>query len=251
MTQLNPEQAQQAALAVANNMYSLVEDMAIDSPEMFDIAGQQLREISTKKKHVEETRKAITGPMDQAKKKVMELFAVPISRLDEAEQILRRSLLAYKQEQDRLAAIAQREAEEKARVERERLEAERRAAEEAKRAALASNDVAAIEAATEKLLDVEDAVEIADLAPVATFQAPKAVAKGISTTRRYKALDVDLKALVIAAGSAAANGDLSLLGYLAADMKAINGVITSLKDKASIPGVRVGVDESISARRIA
>lgn len=250
MTDVNQNEVQAQAVKVADDAFEMVEALTIDSTAMYELAGNELRAIVTKRKQIEEARMSLTRPIDAAKKKVMEFFAVPLARIDLAESNLRRNMGAFKAKQDRLADLARREAEEKARIERERIEAERREAEAKLQEAKSSGDADAIEQANEALLDAQDAAEIAEFAPVVAMPVARATAKGISTTKRWKALDVDLKTLVIAAGRAAENGDASLLGYLCADMTAINGVVRSLKANTNIPGVRAGFEESISARRV-
>ena len=119
----------QSALASAN-------DFVIDSHTMFELASDDLKQIKTLQKEVEEKRTSITGPLNQAVKAVNDLFRAPKEYLDKAESTLKRSMVAWTTEQERLAAIARAEAEAAARAERERLAQLEREQQEAARKAL-------------------------------------------------------------------------------------------------------------------
>ena len=101
-------------------------DLVIDSPMMYELASDELRQIKALQKTVEEKRTAITGPLNAALKAVNDLFRAPKDFLDRAEAACKRSMITYTTEQERRAAEARRIAEEEARRERERLAAEQR-----------------------------------------------------------------------------------------------------------------------------
>ncbi|HWG67487.1 MAG TPA: hypothetical protein VN662_08755 [Rhodanobacteraceae bacterium] len=272
------------ATRIANSAHELAVELQIDSPAALDIAGDELRRLVQRKKEIEELRLSLTRPIDEAKKRIMDLFRLPTDRLAEAEGMLRRSIVIYQSAEREKAEKTRREAEAAARAERERLERERQAAEaeerrireeqaKAERERLAAierergagNEAAAKEAeriAREQAEAAERAaaeargradaarteIEIADVAPVLPMIAP-AKTDGISARQNWKAECTDLQALVSAAAAASARGDTTLLGYLEPNTKALGQVAKALKGAARIPGVRIFAEESIAVRR--
>lgn len=108
--------------------------------EVSDDAGASLaieagKNINAKLKVLEEQRKAITRPIDDAKAFVMELYKKPVSRLEMVQAVLKSAILRYRQDQEKKRIEAQRAAEERARAE----EAARRA----ELAAIAEGELAA------------------------------------------------------------------------------------------------------------
>lgn len=251
---LEAAEAQQAA-AIAEEAVAIAQAYTIDSPEMYEAAADELRSIAKKAKQLEDTRKTLTKPLDEAKKRIMDLFRGPLERLQEAEGLLRRSMLTWKREQDRKAEEARREAERQAREERERLERERqeaeaRAAELARQASMVEDEAERerleleAEAARQDAEAVAEEVAIAEVAPVAApvVAAPKA--DGIAARTTWKFRVTDKQALIKAAAA-----DPALAVYLAVDEKAIGGVVRALKAEARIPGVEVYAEQGLAVRR--
>lgn len=272
------------ATRIANSAHDLALTLEIDSPAALDIAGEELRRLVARKKEIEELRLSLTRPIDEAKKRIMDLFRAPTDRLAEAEGLLRKGIVTYQVKEREEADRKRREAEAAARAERERLERERQAAEaeerrireeaaKAERERLAAiereraagNEAAAKEAeriareeaeaaeraaaeARAKADAAQTEIEIADVAPVLPMIAP-AKADGISSRQNWKAECTDLQALVSAAAAASARGDTTLLGYLEPNTKALGQVAKALKGAARIPGVRIYAEESIAVRR--
>lgn len=222
-----------SAERLANEAHDIALSVSIDTPMMYGIAADELRNIAMRRKRIEELRMTLTRPLDESKKRIMDLFRAPTERLQEAEGILRRGMLTFQSAEQRKADEVRRDAEAKARAEREALELTMREAEKAGDAKTA--DEAAV------------ALEIADVAPI-TQIVPATKAKGITTRENWKAEIVDLKALVVAAGKASEAGDDNLLGYLCADTKALGSVARALKGAARIPGVRIYCEELLSVR---
>lgn len=250
MTELintNPPEAANAA-ALAEQAYEIALAYEIDSAGMYTAAGDELRSIATRKKEIDELRLSLTRPLDESKKRIMDLFRAPVSRLEEAEGLLRKGMLTWKQKEDARIAAERAEAERKAREERERLAAE--AAEAARRAAeleAAGDAEAAAEAAAEaEAAQIE--AELAEVAPVAPPVVPTAKADGISSRVTWKAEVTDFAALVIAAGKAAEAGDQTMLAYLTANTTALGQVAKALKGQARIAGVRIYSEESLAVR---
>lgn len=242
-TALTLPEAEQAA-TIANEAFEIAQAYTIDSPEMYEAAGAELRDIAGKAKKLEETRLSLTRPLDESKKRIMDLFRGPLDRLKAAEELLRKAMLTFQAAEQEKARKQQEEAERRAREEREA--AERAAAEAAARAAelaAAGDEEAAAQAAAE----AEEAAEVAALAEVAPPPAPVLAtpkAAGVSTRQTWKAEVVDKLELIKAAAA-----DPSLAVYLIPDEKAIGGVARSLKAETRIPGVRVYAEDGLAVRR--
>lgn len=234
--------------------------MVINSPQMFELAATDLKRIKARIVALEETRKAITRPLDEAKSNVMELFRIPVETLKSAEGALKQSMLTYTQEQQRIAAEQQRLVEEAARKERERMAAEARrleqeaavaAAEAAQAASQQDTDpIAAIEA--EQRTERAAALQMEAQAVAATAEmivAPKVdvaapVVKGISTRKTYTAEVVDIVALCRHIAEHPEHQNL-----VKADTTALKQMATALKENMNIPGVKLVINESLAARR--
>jgi hypothetical protein len=223
-----PDQAQ--LMRHANATFEMVESITIDSPAMFQEAASELQAIKTKSKQLDEQRKAITGPLDDAKKKVMDLFRPAIERLEQAETMLKQGMLSFtkQQEAERQKQIAEANrfaAEARARQEAEAAElkakadaearAAREAEEEASKAAKQAMMQGNYEAVAELTIKADQAQQAARQAEVQqriaadevtlaqTLVMPSVVtaevtkAKGVSTSFVYGAFEVsDIQALI-------------------------------------------------------
>jgi fused signal recognition particle receptor len=107
-------------------------------------ATEVLSTIAVERKRSEEARQFLVRPLNEHVKAINARFKTAAEPLDEADGVVRRKLLAYRAEQERVRAAEQARLDAE-RVERERQEAERRAVEEAE--ARAAREVAAREAA--------------------------------------------------------------------------------------------------------
>lgn len=141
------------------------QDLIIDSPSMYELAGEELRNIKALQKKVEESRTSITGPLNAALKAVNDLFRAPKEYLEQAEAAVKRPMVAFTQEQERIAAEARRAAEAAAAAERRRL-AEEQAAQE-----LAAREAAEAAAAAQRQADEAAAAGDAETAAAAQEQA--------------------------------------------------------------------------------
>lgn len=238
----------QSALANAS-------DFVIDSHTMFELASNDLKQVKALQKEVEEKRTGITSPLNQAVKAVNDLFRSPKEYLDKAEATLKRAMVTWTTEQERLAAIARAEAEAAARAERQRLaaqqreqqEAARRAQEEAQ-AAAASGDqetaqraMAESEAAQQQAAVTAMTAQVVTLAPVA--EAPAKVA-GISSRITYSAEVTNLLDLVQAVATGTAP-----LEALQADNKFLGAQARAFKKAGQLyPGVMAVAERNIAAR---
>lgn len=253
------------ASAIADTAHEVALAYAIDSPEMYAAAGEELQAIKKRKNEIEELRFSLTRPIDTAKARIMELFRRPVARLEEAERVLKGGMLTFQQAEREKAEKARREAEARARAEREEQERQRRAAEqeeqrrraeaeEARKAGDAAAARAAEEAADQAAAEAAEAqaqIEIAEVAAPALPMVAAPVAAGVSTRQNWKHEVTDFAALVTAAAAGIAKGDTTLLGYLQTNDKALGQVARALKAQARIPGVRIYAEDGLAVRRSA
>lgn len=208
---------------------AMANDMTVDSDLMYESAGDELRSIKDKFATLEERRKAITQPLDAAKKAVMDLFRVPTTALTEAEAIIKRKMIGYSTEQER-------KRDEAARIAREALEREQaRITKEAEEARESGDEATA--QVLEQTADVMTApASVAHAAPVAA---------GIATTKRWSAEVEDKAAFIDFCLTPAGE---QYFDALTIDMKPLNQMATALKDKMNIPGVKAVSTVGLSAR---
>lgn len=243
-------------------------DFVIDSQELLDAAGDDLRAVKTLRNQAEAKRTSITGPLNQALKAVNDLFRPAITYLDEAERVLKGAMVTYTDEQARIAREARQKAEAEARAERERLEAEQReqeriareAAEKAAAAqreaaeAAARGDAAAAAAAEEAQRQASAAAAAAEAqaqaaevtaAVVAVPPAAEPARKvaGISTSKSVDFEVTDLHALIkhVAEHS-------ELLSLVNADSVKLRAYVRGMGHNTNLPGVRV-FDKTVLAAR--
>ncbi len=247
-----------AALVLTNSAQKALAnatDYVIDSPTMFELASDDLKRVKSLQKEVEEKRTGITGPLNQAVKAVNDLFRSPKEYLDKAEATLKRAMVTYTTEQERLAAEARRQAEAEARAERERLAQQEREAQEAARRAEAEAQAAAEagdqEAAAKAMQQAQAAQDAAAMAAITAnvmtiapqVEAPAKVS-GISSRVSYVVEVTDLLALVkaVAAGTAP-------IECLQADAKFLGAQARAFKKAGQLyPGVLAKEERGIAAR---
>lgn len=174
----------QKATATAQRLVELAGDYKVTTAEHYTSAGADLVQVNGAIAHLEELRMGMTRPLDQAKKAIMEFFRGPAEKLERAKAQIKRAMISFDEEQERirkeeqrrvdevarkererLAAIAaetERKAREKADEERRRAEAERKAAEDAQRAADEARRAGDEEAAAAATRTAQEAARTAD-----------------------------------------------------------------------------------------
>ena len=230
-------------------------DYIIDSETMYELAADDLKHVKSLQKEVEEKRKTITVPLNAAVKAVNDLFRAPGEYLAQAEATLKRAMLTYSAEQERIAAIARAKAEAKARAAREEIEAQARAAKEAAEkaqrdaqdAAAKGNQEAAQKALAEmERLQAEEQAAAIEAAVVTVMPdaAPIAKTAGISKSMTYQAHVTDILALVkaVAEGRAPIEAIESNTKFLGQQARAFK------KEGALYDGVTVEAIATIAAR---
>ena len=212
----------------AERVLAVAKAIKVDSPEMAEIAAAELVNIKARVKDLDEERKRITKPMDDAKKAVMDIYKPAIERLGQAETALKDAISNYQKEQRRLADLAAAEAARKAREEAQKLaaKAEKLEAKGKTEDAEAMRNVAAMTVA----------------APV-TVAAPTKLA-GVSLRKTWKASVTDRAAAIKAMADNPAYQHL-----LTIDESALNKLAAAMKNpNCPIAGVVFYEDSVISAR---
>jgi hypothetical protein len=253
-------------VAGAQSALIVAREFKIDCVEMYRIAAGELREIVTQKKQLEELRMKITRPLDSAKKAVMELFRAPADALEQAERILKRSMVAFDNAERQRREDEERQARAAAEAERKRLEdealalaakieqEERAVAEELATELEQMGDASQAQevrknAQAEAAQKVEEVLReaAADSQTVVSFasQALAPKASGISSRENWFAEAINLDELI----KAAAEGHSAARECLMANDKVLGAKARALKGALSIPGVRVWSENGISARR--
>ena len=212
----------------AERVLAIARSIVVDSSEMAEIAAAELVTIKGRAKELDEERKRITKPMDDAKKAVMDIYKPAIERLGQAETALKDAISNYQKEQRRLAELAAAEAARKAREEAQKLaaKAEKLEAKGKTEDAEAMRNVAAMTVA----------------APV-TVAAPTKLA-GVSSREVWKASVTDRAAAIKAMADNPAYQHL-----LTIDESALNKLAAAMKNpNCPIAGVVFYEDSVISAR---
>lgn len=250
---INPTQDILTLEKEAGQLVALADAYEIDSNPVYEMAGRDLTAVKARMKAVDERRKAITRPLDEAKKAVMDLFGAPMKFLEQAETTIKQKMLAYTDEQARKERVLRAQLEEQARKERERIAAEARAAQakadeearklrekaEAARAAGEAEKAAKFESRAEsrETAGAERAEELAHqaavtVAPMVAFE--KAEVKGVATREEWDFEITDRNALP--------------LTFMIPDEKAIRAMVKARKGDTNIPGVRVFSRKILAAR---
>lgn len=88
-------------------------EMVITDNDSFAHAGEFLRKIKQAQKQVDDTRKGMTRPLDESKKKIMDLFRPVEQRIEKLELSIKGSLMVYQAEIDRKIRIEREELDRK------------------------------------------------------------------------------------------------------------------------------------------
>lgn len=160
-------------------------EITISNQGDYDSAAIVLKQIKARSKELDEQRKKITKPLDEAKKEVMSLYNEPLLHLANAESFIKSRMIDYTAEQER-----------KAREEQMRLQ-KLADAEAAKQKKILDEKIARAEASG-KLEKVEELKEQKEnvtpiVVPVVAPQIEKPA--GVSYRDKYTAEVIDFKLL--------------------------------------------------------
>lgn len=211
--------------AQSRDLLTMAKQFEISTADDYERANESLKGIIIKKRELDERRKAITRPIDDAKKRIMDLFQPALKYLEDAEQTIKRDMLVWNREQERLRQEREARLREQQRKEREKLQ------QQAEKAS-ASGKTEKAEALLQQA-DMTDGVSVAPATPKTSS----------SVRKTWQARVTDKAALIKAA---AERPDLQAL--LNVDQTALNAMARGLKSNLSIPGVEAYQRESISTR---
>jgi hypothetical protein len=186
----------------------------ITTDEQLQETAEALARIKGAFNRAEEARKKITGPIDQAKKAVMDFFRPAVDRLTQAEVILKNATRAYLEKKE----IERREAQKKADEERKKQEdAERKRLEEqAEQAALLGDTESA------QQFDAQKEQVFVPAPPVPPSVAMPKI-PGLNQRKKWKARVVNFAILPDA--------------YKLPDQTKLDGYATATHGNPPIPGV--------------
>jgi hypothetical protein len=179
-------------------------------------AGEVLKRIKSQQKKLDEEELKITRPINAGLKALRDLFRGPKALAAEAELLVKRAMLAYSDEQDRLRRIEQTKADELARKAREKLEAQA--------------DKAAVSGKFAKSEQLQERAEMT-VAPIVE-RAPEKIS-GVSFHKVWKFEVVDEFQVP--------------RDYCSSDSAKIRAVVIACKGDTVIPGVRVYEEKTIAS----
>lgn len=191
-------------------------ELVIKNQVYYEQAAIMLLSIKEKASELDSLRKSMTKPLDETKRKIMDLFRFPLDKLSKAELKIKNTMLNYMKEQERIRR--EQELKLQAEAEKKRKELEEKAAkarEEGKEAKAEQYETKA-----------ENAV-----APVLAPRVDKV--KGIVTKTIWRAKITNLGAIP--------------KEYLIPNMEALNKIATATKGAIAIPGIVFVSEEIISA----
>lgn len=167
--------AVQAVTSEITSLEAFAAAYEVTTPAQYEAGAADLARVMGMKKKLEETRTGITGPMNEALKRVNDFFRTPKERLETIEMKIKSALSAFFVAQQERAREEQRKADEAALAERRRQEA---AAAEARRKAEA--EAAELRRKAEAAAAAGRAAEAAKLTERAETKVEKAEIKAAS-----------------------------------------------------------------------
>lgn len=137
--------------------------MTVESAEAETVAYEAVGVAKKMLREAEVRRKAITQPLDNAKKETMRLFKDLTAPLEEAVGVMTGKITAYRDEQERIAAEAERKRlADLAELEAKRIEAEEKA-ESRKTAKGQANALAIADAIDDQMTELEQVEYVPDV----------------------------------------------------------------------------------------
>src|SRR5574340_89035 len=89
----------------ANNSLAVSLELKIDTPAMYELAGEELISVKQKIKALETRREAITKPLTAAHKAVMDLFREPITLLTQAKDCLQQGMIEFTRSEEHTSEL--------------------------------------------------------------------------------------------------------------------------------------------------
>jgi|GEM_PF-1141226 len=218
-----PTQEANQAKAEAEVILSISQAFAVASHDDFLAANAELQSIKKKMREIESKRQELKAPILDAGRKVDELFKPALAVLASAEDAIKKQMISWQREQERI----KREAEEAARKELEK-------AERARVKAIEKGDIEKVAKLEEKVVNIAATVAQAP-------EAPKA--KGFYITEIWSANVVDFGLLVKAVAAGKQPIDLLL-----PNQSALDALAKAHTTNLSVPGVLAVKKDSAGSR---
>jgi len=199
----------------------------IATQEQCEAASEDLKLIRARQRQLEDARTSITRPLTDAQRAINNLFRVPREMLDEAERVIKGSVLSYQAAEERKRREAEAIAAETLRREREKLEAE------------------ALRAEASGKFEKAEALRITAAVTPTRIDMANAAARmpGLSSRSTWRAELIDKNALVRYVAQ-----HPEWLDLLEPNMVALNGLARSQKSALALPGVRAVENKQLVAR---
>lgn len=211
----------------ANNALTFAKEFKITTQSDYDLASDTLKQIKQRRTALEDLRKSLVRPIDEAKRRIQELFTPRLALLTDAEDIYKKLMIVFEDQQERARRAEQARLDEQARKQREALE-QRAAAEAAK-----GRDERAAELQ-------QQAAE--KLAPVAAPRVQRSSGTYRRTTWHAECFDVVELCKAIAAGTVAPIA-------VEPNMTFLNEQARSLHEHFTIPGCKAVEETGLASRR--
>lgn len=200
------------------------EGYQIVNNDAYTFAGEHLKKVKSISAEIDEKRKSMTKPLDEAKKKIMDFFKTPLDKLARVESNIKNAMLTFQREQEDIRRKEEARLQELARKEEER---RRKALEERAAKATAKGDTAK----ADELLAKKEEVFVPS--PIVESQVQKV--EGVKTVKVWK--------------YRIANENKIPREYLCVDEKKIGQVVKATKGTLKIEGVEIYSEDTLAAGR--
>ena len=199
-------------------------DIVISDQTQYETAATVLMQVKSRFKELETQRKEITGPLDEAKKKIMDLFRIPLDLLSKAESLIKSKMIGYTSEQEQKAAEEQKRLQKLAEAE----------AEKERKKLQARIDRAEANGKNDKAEELKMAAENIQTMVVPVIAPQIETPKGVSFREQWSAEVIDFKLLPDE--------------YKIPNEKVLNKMAQATRGAVSIPGVRFKSEKILSSR---
>lgn len=219
----------QTKLEQTEKLCSTYDNYIIENSGAYQVSAEDLKSIKAKAKELDETRKSLTRPIEESKKKIIALFKVPLDFLAQAEASVKKAMVGWQKKQEE-----KRRAEEARLAEIQRQEAEKlrkQAEKEAARAESLKTEKARAEAKAKAEKLQAKAVATTAISPVVESKVDDI--SGIKKRRDWKFRIIDANQIP--------------REYLIPDEKYIGQIVRASKGKKEIPGVEIYFEDNISS----
>lgn len=203
----------------ANLIMTNAGNLSIVDQAGYNQAGDFLKTVKVKYAQLDTMRKNMTRPLDSVKRQIMDLFRKPLEYLAQAEQSVKRTMIVYVNEQEKIRREQERKLQQEA--DRKRQDALRKA-----EAARAKGQ----DAKAEKFENKADSVALAPTLAPRVEQV-----NGISKRKIWKFQIVD--------------GTKIPREFLCVDEKKLGDFARTMEGSVPVPGVRFYFEETIAARK--